>query len=826
MQDYEKLGVFYLGRQYDLGAKTLQDDLILYDSRDLVTHAVVVGMTGSGKTGLCIDLIEEAAIDGVPSILIDPKGDLTNLLLTFPQLSRETFLPWVNVDDANRKGLSVPDFAQQQASLWQKGLADWDESGERIQRLRDAAEFVIYTPGSSAGVPVSILKSFAAPAPEVLEDGELFQERITTTVTSLLGLLNIAADPLQSREHILLSTIIGQVWKQGQDLDLAALITQIQKPPVTRIGVLDLESFYPSKERFGLVMALNNLLASPGFSAWLEGVPLDIGQILHTPQGKPRVAIFSVAHLGDAQRMFFVSLLLNQVLGWMRTQPGTTSLRALVYMDEIFGYFPPVANPPSKQPLLTLLKQARAYGVGIVLATQNPVDLDYKGLSNTGTWFIGRLQTERDKDRVMDGLEGAASTTGSNFDRQKMEQLLAGLGSRVFLMNNTHEDAPVVFQTRWSLSYLRGPLTRSQIKQLMDPYKGAQPAAAITSTPVSGIEPAAAPVTAVAATLRQATEQPVSAPPANGLEPTLSPDVPQFFIPTRGSSSGLTYRPMLAGAARVRFADVKTRIDELREVVFLTPITDQAVPVEWDAAKEASFALNDLEKTPTRGARFNDLPDAASKARNYTGWSRDFVTWLYGSQKLDLLRSPSTGKLSNPGEAERDFRIRLQQAAREERDQVAAALRQKYSVKVATLQEKVRKAQQAVDRETAQAKQSGMQTAISVGATLLGAFTGRKIGSAGNLGRAATAVRSTSRTMGQKTDIDRAKETLETYQKQLADLNEQFKAESDTLISKIDPSTEALDNVVIRPKKTDITVQLVSLVWVPYRSDNQNSAVW
>ena len=348
MQDYEKLGVFYLGREYDLGAKKLNDNLLLYDSRDLVTHAVAVGMTGSGKTGLCVNLIEEAAIDGVPSILIDPKGDLTNLLLTFPQLRGEDFLPWINAEDATRKGLSAAEYASQQAALWQKGLAEWGQSPERIQRLRDAADFVIYTPGSSAGVPVSILKSFAAPPAEILEDGELFQERINTTVTSLLGLLNIEADPLQSREHILLATIIGKMWQEGHDLDLAALISQIQTPPVTKIGVLDLESFYPSKDRFGLVMALNNLLASPGFSAWLEGVPLDIASILHTPQGKPRVAVFSVAHLSDNERMFFVSMLLNQILGWMRSQPGTTSLRALLYMDEISVTSRPLPTRPPK----------------------------------------------------------------------------------------------------------------------------------------------------------------------------------------------------------------------------------------------------------------------------------------------------------------------------------------------------------------------------------------------------------------------------------------------------------------------------------------------
>lgn len=454
--DFEKLGVFYLGRLYDSQQKKSQDGLLLYDSKDLVTHAVCVGMTGSGKTGLCLALIEEAAIDGIPAILIDPKGDLANLLLTFPALKPEDFRPWVNEDDARRKNLSPDDYARQQAEQWQKGLAAWGEDGGRIQRLRDAADFAVYTPGSNAGIPLSILKSFAAPPPAIREDDELLRERIGTTTTSLLGLLGIDADPIKSREHILIATILDTAWRQGQELDLAGLIQQIQTPPVKRVGVLDLDAFFPSKDRFALAMALNNLLAAPGFGAWMEGEPLDVDRLLHTPEGKPRVAIVSIAHLNDAERMFFVSLLLNQVVGWMRTQSGTTSLRALVYMDEIFGFFPPVANPPSKTPLLTLLKQARAFGVGVVLATQNPVDLDYKGLSNTGTWFIGRLQTDRDKVRVLDGLEGAAGSAGKGFDRQGLERTLAGLSSRIFLLNNVHEDHPVVFESRWVMSYLRG----------------------------------------------------------------------------------------------------------------------------------------------------------------------------------------------------------------------------------------------------------------------------------------------------------------------------------------------------------------------------------
>ncbi|MFN2286158.1 MAG: ATP-binding protein, partial [Anaerolineae bacterium] len=412
MEDFEKLGVFYLGKEYDLAKKASKDTLLLYDSKDLVTHAVTVGMTGSGKTGLCIGLIEEAAIDSIPAIIIDPKGDLGDLLLTFPELRGEDFLPWINEADARQKEMTPQAYADAQAALWKKGLASWGQDGARIQKLKDAAEFVIYTPASNAGVPVSILQSFAAPPAAVLDDGEMMRERVSTTVTSLLGLLGIDADPIQSREFILLSTILDLTWREGRNLDLAALIQLVQNPPVTKIGVLDLDSFYPAKERFALVMALNNLLASPGFSAWLEGEALDIGQILYTPEGKPRIAIFSIAHLGDKERMFFVSLLLNQVLSWMRGLSGTTSLRALLYIDEIFGYLPPVGNPPSKLPLLTMLKQARAFGVGVVLATQNPVDLDYKALSNAGTWFIGRLQTERDKARLLDGLEGAAAGAG------------------------------------------------------------------------------------------------------------------------------------------------------------------------------------------------------------------------------------------------------------------------------------------------------------------------------------------------------------------------------------------------------------------------------
>ena len=465
--DYEKLGAFYLGKRFDSSKRQLEEELHMYDARDLTTHAICVGMTGSGKTGLCVDLLEEAALDGIPALIIDPKGDMTNLLLHFPELRPEDFQPWVNPDDARRKGFSVEAYSAQQAELWRNGLAQWGQSSDRVARLKEAVDRVIYTPGSEAGRPVSILQSFRAPALSWDEEAELLRERIQGLVSGLLALVGIDADPVRSREHILLASILEHYWRRGEDADIARLILAIQTPPISKLGVFDIESFFPSKDRFGLAMELNNILASPSFQSWLTGSPMDIPRFLTAPNGKPRHSIFYIAHLSDAERMFFVSMLLNQVIGWMRTQAGTTSLRAIVYMDEIFGFLPPVANPPSKKPFMTLLKQARAFGVGAVLATQNPIDLDYKALTNTGTWLIGRLQTEQDVARVLDGLE-SASGQGSP-SKSELRSLITGLGKRVFLAHNVHERRPVTFQTRWAMNYLRGPLTRTQIQRLQPP---------------------------------------------------------------------------------------------------------------------------------------------------------------------------------------------------------------------------------------------------------------------------------------------------------------------------------------------------------------------
>ncbi len=802
MQDFEKLGVFYLGRERkDDGENAPPDEapLLLYDSKDLVTHGVCLGMTGSGKTGLCIAMLEEAAIDGIPVLAIDPKGDIPNLLLTFPDLATGDFQPWVNAEDARRKGLGVEEYAGQQADFWKDGLAKWGQDGRRIAKLRESADMAIYTPGSTAGIPVSILESFAAPSSEVLEDAELLGDRIGTAVSSLLGLLGIDADPLKSREHILLSAILENAWKAGRDLDLAGLIRALQTPPITKIGVLDLDAFFPPNDRFVLAMTLNNLLASPGFSAWLDGVPLDLQEILYTRTGKPRVAIFYLAHLGENERMFFVSLLLNQVVSWMRAQSGTTSLRALVYMDEVFGYFPPVANPPSKRPLLTLLKQARAYGVGVLLATQNPVDLDYKGLANTGTWFIGRLQTDRDKARVLEALHGATAAGGVAFDRPAIERLLGGLGNRVFVMHNTHEDHPVRFETRWVMSYLRGPLARDQIKLLMDPRRE---------------EFAAAP--------REATNDAGGVPP--GHPPVLPPDILQHFLPANVPAmegEQLHMTPLVAASGSVHVSDRKLGVDATLDITTHTSIPHEAATqILWDEARTFSKPPA-LETRPPASAYFGELPPPASKPANYTGWGRDFVAWLHRTQKVQLFYSPSAEVHSRPGESERDFRIRLAQEGRETRDRKLEALRAEYADRVAAIEKKRAAAEARLENERQQARDNTFQSALNIGLAVLSGLFSRKKLSATNMNRAATAARRISRTMKESDDVARAEADFEQIQAELTALQEELTAAVDRFQKTTDPLTETFEPMALHPTKSACKLVQISLVWMPRWRDGQ-----
>ena len=785
MHDFEKLGAFYLGKRYDMEAQTLTDEPVLYDSKDLTTHAAIIGMTGSGKTGLGIGILEEAALDHIPVIAIDPKGDMGNLLLTFPQLKPENFRPWINERTALDKGQTPDEFAAAQAALWKKGLGEWGQTGKRIAQLRKNADLAIYTPGSNSGLPVSVLHSFDAPDQSLIDDIDLYRDRVQATATGILTLLGMDADPVSSREHILISRLLDNAWKEGRSLDVPGLIGEIQNPPITKVGVMNLDSFFPAKDRFSLAMSLNNLLAAPGFEAWMTGTPLNAKSLLYTDEGKPRISVMAISHLDDAQRMFFVSMLLNELIGWMRAQPGTSSLRAILYMDEIFGYMPPVANPPSKKLFLTLLKQARAYGLGLVLATQNPVDLDYKGLSNTGTWFIGRLQTERDKARVMEGLEGA---TAGNFDKQAMERTIAGLGKRRFLLHNVHEDKPVVFGTRWVLSYLAGPLTRDHIRTLMKTAKNK--------------------IAAVAKSVSKPK------PRAQDTAPALPPSIDQFYV--RGSGEEIVYYPRLIGGGDIVFTSARYNIEDERELLHTVEFEDGPVDVDWDNAEPLELSIDDLEERGETDASYAECPAAADNAKAYTAWGKDYKRWLRQNENITLFRSKRFKLTSLASETEGDFRARLQDAASENRDAAIAKLRKRYATKTTTLENRLMRAEQAIAVQEEQSTKKKLDTAISFGTAILGAVLGRKKLSTSTATKMGSAVRTAGGARKEAADVDRARQTAEKVRADMAELNKQLEKEVADLDTSFDAQAEELDEIVVRAKSTDINVAITGLVWLPY----------
>lgn len=785
MYDFEKLGAFYLGKRYDMEADKLTDEPVLYDSKDLTTHAAIIGMTGSGKTGLGIGILEEAALDHIPVIAIDPKGDMGNLLLTFPQLKPENFRPWINERTALDKGQTPDEFAASQAALWKKGLGEWGQTGKRIAQLRKNADLAIYTPGSNSGLPVSVLHSFDAPDQALIDDIDLYRERVQATATGILTLLDMDADPVSSREHILISRLLDNAWKEGRSLDVPALIGEIQNPPITKVGVMNLDSFFPAKDRFTLAMALNNLLAAPGFEAWMTGTPLNAKNLLYTEDGKPRISVMAISHLDDAQRMFFVSMLLNELIGWMRAQPGTSSLRAILYMDEIFGYMPPVANPPSKKLFLTLLKQARAYGLGLVLATQNPVDLDYKGLSNTGTWFIGRLQTERDKARVMEGLEGASA---GNFNKQAMERTIAGLGKRRFLLHNVHEDEPVVFNTRWVLSYLAGPLTRDHIRTLMKTAKNKVAAAA------------------------KAVSRPKRKTQATA--PSLPPAIDQFYV--RGTGEEIVYHPRLVAGGDVVFTSARYNIEDEREVIHTVEFEDGPVDVDWDNSEPLELSINDLEQDGDEDASYADCPAAADNTKAYARWGKKYKTWLRQNENITLFRSKRFKLTSTPAETEGDFRARLQDAASEKRDAAIAKIRKRYATKATTLENRLMRAEQAIAVQKEQSTKKKLDTAISFGTAILGAVLGRKKLSSSTATKMGTAIKTAGTARKEAADVERAKQTAEKVKADIAALNQQLEQEIADLDTSFDAQAEELSEIVVRAKSTDINVAITGLVWLPY----------
>lgn len=808
---------FYLGREYDASSNKLMEEKVFYDPSDLTTHGVITGMTGSGKTGLGVGILEEAALQGIPAIIIDPKGDLTNLLLHFPDLLPEDFKPWIDPEAPRIKGKPLETLAEETASLWKKGLADWDLGMEDIKALKSSAQFSVYTPGSAAGLPVNVLASFAAPTISWSEHAEVLREEIASTVTGLLGLIGQGdIDPLRSREHILISNILETAWSSGKSLSLTDLIVQVQKPPFDRLGAFPLESFFPEKDRFELSMLLNNFLASPSFQTWLEGEPLDIGAMLFAADGRPRHNIFYLAHLSDGERMFFVTLLFAAVETWMRSQRGTSGLRCLVYFDEIMGYLPPVANPPSRPVMLRMLKQARAFGVGLLLATQNPVDVDYKALSNAGTWIIGRLQTEQDKNRLLDGLRSAGGTV----DVGDYDRIISGLQKRVFLMHNVHDSKPQLFQTRWVLNYLAGPMTRSQIPALNKLAGAGKQEAAVEKLPqaTEGIPPMSAPETVVAQQAEVVSPY-ISTRPAvpSGLEEYFVPasldlksaaEYARMNISSAQEPEDILYRPALLVQAEVRYLARKYNIEDVRQFASLVQDSNSQL-IRWEDHQFKPFDQDRLHSQPMPASVFDQLPAWLESSRNLKSLSSDFVDWVYRTGEIRIRANETLKVYAGPEVTSAAFREMCSDAARNQVDQEIDKLKGVFEKKRDALERKIKLQEMQVDEQKGDLDQRRLEELGTGGELLLSVFTNRRKSISSSLSKRRMTAKA-------KANFEQEQQELKALEEQMRGLDkEQEQAVQDVRDRWVDAVND-IDEIPLTPYKKDIFVELFGVAWLPY----------
>ncbi len=807
---------FYLGRKFDLAKNALGTDPVMYDPANLTTHAVVTGMTGSGKTGLCIGLLEEAALQGIPALIVDPKGDLTNLLLHFPNLLPADFEPWIDPELARRAGKSVGDLAAETAASWAKGLAGWELGSEDLTALKNSADFTIYTPGSTSGFPINILSSFQPPSISWEDNREILREKISTTVTALLGLVGMTdIDPLRSREHILLSNVLENAWSKGTSLDLTELILQTQNPPFERLGAFPLDSFYPAKDRSELAMLLNNFLASPSFETWLTGEPLDIAAMLFTPQGKIRHSIFYLAHLSDNERMFFTTLLFAATEAWMRTQRGTSSLRALLYFDEILGYLPPLGNPPSKPILLRMLKQARAFGLGLLLATQNPVDVDYKALSNAGTWFVGRLQTDQDKQRLLDGLETAAA---GGIARAEIDRMISTLPKRTFLLNDVRSNNPVLFQTRWAMNYLAGPLMRTQIPDLnaLEGKHVGQPSAAAPAT-----QPAAAAGKSAA---------PASTPVRSddgytSTRPAAPAGVAEYFMPTelgvseamaglsvdRGQSvaaQGIVYHPALLSQAEARIMDRKFNLDFSYHVTSLVEDLPSGL-VRWEDFAFRELNDKQLQSSPQPQARFAPLPAWLMDARRLTALQRDYIDWIYRSGGVKVHSNPTLKLFAGPDVTSAGFRDMCSKAAKDAMEAEADKIKAAFETKRKALAAKIDRQESVVDGKKDAVSARNMEGLAAGGELLLSLLGGRKKSLSSSLSKARM-------TKQAKAALEQEKAELDALEQELKDLEEEQTNALKALQDRWAGAVNDIQETTVAPARKDIYMDLYGLVWLPY----------
>ncbi|SUO95035.1 helicase HerA domain-containing protein [Suttonella ornithocola] len=769
----EKIGQFYLGRE----SYPANGTPVLFNAADLTTHAIIIGMTGSGKTGLGISLLEEAALDNIPVIAIDPKGDLGNLALNFPDLASDNFLPYADTTALNQNQQTPENWATATAEKWKTGILESGQSLERMQLLKAGNPVRLYTPGSTTGYPLALIGDFAPPEPNIREQSEAYAAYLDGTASALLALLkqeNNTLDP----QHIFLTHLFKHSWDQGQTLTLADLIAQIQNPPFQKIGILPVAQVFPDKNRVALALALNNLLAAPSFTHWRTGNLLETETLLYDAQRRPQTSVLNIAHLSDNERMYFVTLLLTNLINWMRRQPGTSTLRAILYMDEIAGYLPPNANPASKAPFLQLLKQARAFGIGLVLSSQNPIDLDYKALSNAGTWFIGRLQTAQDRARVTEGLLSAGE---NGITKNELDQWFDQLGKRQFLLHDIHRPEPIIFHTRWAMSYLAGPLNRAQISALTATNK--------THTPAAPTEPT-----------------------TNNRPAILPTGIQTYYLPTtQNSEQAIHYFPTLLGIATLYYQDNKAGVRTEREILLSAAIDSDNV--DWKTAEALAQNTDQLQTRPQQPAYYHEAPIAIQKPKNWQNWEKTLKTALRQSASIDIYYAPDLKQYSEPGETETAFRNRLATTAREQRDAQTMTLRQKYTTKQISLNKQLLTAEQALNRENKQASSSLLDAGIAIGGALLGAFTGRKVLSQTNIQRAASAAKKVGQISKERQDSAAAQAKYELIQSQIQQLEEQLKAELSELQQRYQPENLTLETKTIDAKASDIEIKTVALLY-------------
>lgn len=779
--DYEKLKLFYIGKERIDGQITP----LVYQNKDLLTHAAIIGMTGSGKTGLGITLLEEAAIDAIPSIIIDPKGDMTNLLLNFPELNPSDFEPWLDDSEVSNSGGTKEELAIKVSNSYKEGIQRDFQDLSRVKKLKDSADFTIYTPGSSAGVQVSILSSFKAPTIEILEDMELFSNIINSTVHSILSLIDNKSDET-SKESILLASIFTNYFKEQKDLTLEELITLIVTPPFSKIGVFDLETFFPQSDRLKFALKINTIIASPSFSSWLEGESLDISKMLYSQSGKAKVNIFSIAHLNDSQRMFFVTILLNQILAWMRRQEGTTSLKALLYMDEIFGYFPPQANPPSKQPMLTLLKQARSFGIGVILSTQNPVDIDYKGLSNIGTWFIGRLQTKQDIEKVIDGLS-SASENGLN--KQELSLALGTLAKRNFIMKNINEESIKTFETRWALSYLKGPLSKDAIKKLMENKK---------NNSTKNLEEKNSEV-----------NEPFIDVSKGKSKPIIVSNIKEKY--SYSSQNNAYYmQGYLLFSCNVHYLYTLKNVDLKEHINFKIYLDEKASQINFDEREDVLTDTFDEKEKPN--SFYYELPSFIQNEKELKLLERDFADYVYRNFKLTLYKNDTLKISSKQYESLDDFKIRIQDRLNEQIDEKIENLKQKFEKENTILEQKISKLFEKLKKEELDSLSATTNSIISIGTSILGAFFGKSSKTA-IVSKVSTSSRGVSKALKERSDIKTVQGEIDALQSLQDGLEEKLKIEIEKINDEFNISKYTIEEFFIKPKRTDIYDIKIELLW-------------